>query len=763
MMECITFFLFLDLLLALYGVQNSSLTKTFTTGEEDGCVCSWTRKGCRLGDDKKKTRRRREEEYTRTTPPPARRRRGGSSNDSSSSSLPTMDSYRDRQPSPPSSPETSQTTVISGDDDDIETDSNNLYLYNQPILTFTENLSATYITSQNPCLDFFFHVVPNTSSDDLIDRLNLAWKHNPLTTLKLICNLRAVRGTGKSDKLGFYTAAIWLHNHHPKTLAFNVPSLVEFGYFKDLVEILYQLIEGPNVRRIAKSQWMSKKKAKEVKCYPWQRQRKGKGFARKMYFLNKKRMKKMNGDNESNEMKGELRARVPREQRIEANRAQMKAEKERAKALRKEKESAMAQKANDRYSSDPDYRFLYDQVSLFFADCLRSDIEKLNSGDCKGISLAAKWCPSVDSSYDKALLICESISRLMYPRDSHPEFDELDDGSYVFRVKNLLRKQVLVPLHNALKLPEVYMSAKQWSSVSYDRVASIAMKNYTNIFLHRDNERFRAYLESVKAGDAKIAAGALLPHEIIGGLNCGSGAAMVAELQWKRMVDDLLHKGKLTNCIAVCDVSGSMSGTPMEVSVALGLLVSELSAEPWKGHVITFSESPQLHLIAGGDLRSKTQFIHHMDWGMNTNFQKVFDRLLEVGVKGKLSEDEMVKRVFVFSDMEFDRASSDPWETDYEAIERKFREHGYAKVPEIVFWNLRESRSTPVTGNQKGVALLSGFSKNLLTLFLEEGGVIKQEDIPNVTDGDENSDSNPEATMEAAISGELYQKLVVCD
>ncbi|KAI7744586.1 hypothetical protein M8C21_001714 [Ambrosia artemisiifolia] len=201
----------------------------------------------------------------------------------------------------------------------------------------------------------------------------------------------------------------------------------------------------------------------------------------------------------------------------------------------------------------------------------------------------------------------------------------------------------------------------------------------------------------------------------------------------------------------------------MEVSVALGLLVSEVSAEPWKGHVITFSESPEFHLIEGRSLRSKTDFIRNMNWGMNTNFQKVFDKLLEVGVNGKLSEDDMVKRVFVFSDMEFDQASSDPWETDYEAIERKFRACGYEKVPEIVFWNLRDSSSTPVTSDQKGVALLSGFSKNLLTLFLEEGGAIKQEDIQPKKTGDGKGDSNPEDTMEAAISGELYQKLVVVD
>lgn len=80
----------------------------------------------------------------------------------------------------------------------------------------------------------------------------------------------------------------------------------------------------------------------------------------------------------------------------------------------------------------------------------------------------------------------------------------------------------------------------------------------------------------------------MLPHEIIASLKEEEGEK-VAELQWARMVEDLSKKEKLTDCIAVCDVSRSMYGTPMEVCVALGLLISELSEDPWKGHVITFS------------------------------------------------------------------------------------------------------------------------------------------------------------------------------
>lgn len=68
---------------------------------------------------------------------------------------------------------------------------------------------------------------------------------------------------------------------------------------------------------------------------------------------------------------------------------------------------------------------------------------------------------------------------------------------------------------------------------------------------------------------------------------------------------------------------------------------------------------------------------------------------------------------------------------------RRFKRYGYGDcVPEIVFWNLRDSKAT-----QPGVALVSGFS-----MFLEEGGAM-----------------DPVKVMEAAISGEEYEKLVVLD
>jgi hypothetical protein len=99
------------------------------------------------------------------------------------------------------------------------------------------------------------------------------------------------------------------------------------------------------------------------------------------------------------------------------------------------------------------------------AKFLKADVELLNSGDFYDISLAAKWCPSLDCSFDKSILLCERIARRVFPIDSHPESRGIEDAHYAYRVRDLLRKEVLVPLRKSLELPEVYMSANRWNEI----------------------------------------------------------------------------------------------------------------------------------------------------------------------------------------------------------------------------------------------------------------------------------------------------------
>lgn len=90
----------------------------------------------------------------------------------------------------------------------------------------------------------------------------------------------------------------------------------------------------------------------------------------------------------------------------------------------------MGKEAFTRYSHDAEYRFLHERVSDLFSNLLRRDLEFLTSGETNKISLAAKWCPTIDSSFDKATLLCESIARKLFPRETFPEYEGVEEAHY---------------------------------------------------------------------------------------------------------------------------------------------------------------------------------------------------------------------------------------------------------------------------------------------------------------------------------------------
>ena len=60
-----------------------------------------------------------------------------------------------------------------------------------------------------------------------------------------------------------------------------------------------------------------------------------------------------------------------------------------------------------------------------------------------------------------------------------------------------------------------------------------------------------------------------------------------------------LDLGKI---IYMADVSGSMSGTPMSVSIAMGILLSEICHPAFRDLVLTFHKNPTFHDLKGGTM-----------------------------------------------------------------------------------------------------------------------------------------------------------------
>ena len=74
-----------------------------------------------------------------------------------------------------------------------------------------------------------------------------------------------------------------------------------------------------------------------------------------------------------------------------------------------------------------------------------------------------------------------------------------------------------------------------------------------------------------------------------------------------------------------------------------------------------------------------------------------------------------------------------------EMIKRKYEEAGY-NVPGVVWWNLNSSGNAPVRFDEKGTALISGFSPAIMKNVLES-------DFEGMT---------PEAMMLKAVSSDRY-------
>lgn len=219
----------------------------------------------------------------------------------------------------------------------------------------------------------------------------------------------------------------------------------------------------------------------------------------------------------------------------------------------------------------------------------------------------------------------------------------------------------------------------------------------------------------------------------------GDGLEGLAAL--KAALPQTVDLGKL---VALVDVSGSMYGTPMEVAIALGLLVSELAAPTFRDRVLTFETTPSWVDLSGcSTVLQKVATVQRAPWGGSTNFEAACEQILQAAEGARLRPDD-IPDLLVLSDMQFDQAGGlrGAWETHYERLARRFAEVGrrvcgtpYA-APRIIFWNLRGGTvGFPVQADAPNTQMLSGFSPSLLKLVLGGKDLVGDEKEVRTADG----------------------------
>lgn len=385
----------------------------------------------------------------------------------------------------------------------------------------------------------------------------------------------------------------------------------------------------------------------------------------------------------------------------------------------------------------------------------------------QSISLCAKWAPrerSGSGNKDKYPGFLRALVLALFPDDVAPM------RSY---------RQLVAGLNRRLGTLETLMSAGSWDEIRPGAIPGRAGKLYGRALLNlvstKDlkriteagalrcpedaarmacRERFLAHLEAVAAGRARMNGGAtVFPHEIVKKAWDGWDTLTVEERTqlsalWRTIVTETAAGGGLGRSIMMCDFSGSMLTTgqgggsmqsagkakdlPYWVSMALGILGSQVAGGAFRGRMMTFESAPAWHRypvgVDGGpaDLFDCLLTLRaHMPVGYSTNFEAAMNLVLRTLEEEGVTPGEELENIIVLTDMGWDAAAGEEagrWETLLERFQRAFRGRGYT-APRIVIWNLSSQFASDhhATATTPGVALLSGWSAAQFKVLQKEG------------------------------------------
>ena len=342
------------------------------------------------------------------------------------------------------------------------------------------------------------------------------------------------------------------------------------------------------------------------------------------------------------------------------------------------------------------------RVIALIKEQLEKDKCALQEGKC--VSLLGKWLPSVNAS-SKNSGVCANI--LMKS----------------FSLKAVEYRKLCTALRKEIKIIENSLRQKDYS-FDYEKQPSQALFHYRKAFLRNDKERYKDFLKKaiLEAKKTSLNTKTLYPYQITApfidyhswGVNILSEEEKLPlEASWQSLDRSSFD----SKTIVVRDGSGSMyhntSLSPINIANSLTLLFAEELKGEYKNSFITFSSEPELVVIPEicDTLEKKIIYMSQFGSCLNTDIAKVFELILQIAKNNSVPKEDMIGRVLIISDMEFDSCVSGL--STFENYKSDFATFGY-KMPEVVFWNV-EARSThfPVTKNEVGVKLVSGASASI--------------------------------------------------
>lgn len=285
-------------------------------------------------------------------------------------------------------------------------------------------------------------------------------------------------------------------------------------------------------------------------------------------------------------------------------------------------------------------------------------------------------------------------------------------GPFFIAIKNRLgwtSKELRKHLVNNTHVVENQLCKREWHKINYEHVPSLAMNRYNNQFINHDYDRFIQFNNAVKEGKAKMHASQLFPHQVYQQFKKGTDDLVVENL-WNN-----LAQYQCNNVLPICDVSGSMWGLPMDVSISLGVYLSQHNHGLFKDAFMTFSDNPKMNYLTGS-ITDRFKQLNKADWGFSTDLNKTFRIILEVATSNHLQEEDMPSNLLIISDMQFNASQSGDF--PIKEIERDYRKVGY-KMPKLIFWNVNGSAGSLPATMCDHVGLISGFSPAIIESVLD--------------------------------------------
>ena len=368
----------------------------------------------------------------------------------------------------------------------------------------------------------------------------------------------------------------------------------------------------------------------------------------------------------------------------------------------------------------------YDDLYVFVGTALEKDAfafmkEQLALDvTCKTPSLLAKWLKSENTSSQKSRELANKTRA-------------------AFGMNHKQYRKTLSVLRERINIVERLMSENRWDEIEFDKIPSRAGMIYKNAFARHDIERMKqdptvqSYADFAKDTTKKVNADVLNPvdiaNRIFGGQVRTDTDRAIIDKYWSCLKD--YYNGREENGIAICDVSGSMYGQPLNAAVSMSAYIAERGKGPFKDHFITFSNNPALVRFEGVDTYDKFRRAANADWGGSTNVEAAMDLMLNVAIKNNVPASDMPTTLYIFSDMEFNGcmtcgpASMGRWgggtyvrdtDTLFETIAKRWAAYGY-ELPRVIFWNLNaRQENIPALGGR--FSYVSGFSMNMVETIL---------------------------------------------